>query len=149
MKEKPDIMCIDHLHYFARGNKGATEEIDRIIVRIQVMAKELEIPILIISHLRKLNSDKTPTLDDLKDSVSLSQIPAVVCLIQREKNDPDLQIDEKFPSIYENKGKIIIAKNRIQGKTGILDFTINQLGVISFSGYNNYVQQVSEQNIPL
>lgn len=132
LREKPDILFLDHLHYFARGEKKANEEIDRIIVEIQVMAKKLQLPIFVIAHVRKLISDnKIPTLDDIKDSVSLSQIPSVIMIMHREKKDLDLVLENE--GIYSNKGKIVIYKNRIQGKTGVLEFSIDNYGKIELN----------------
>jgi len=130
LPDKPEILFLDHLHYFARGNKKANEEIDRIIVEIQVMAKKLKIPIFVISHVRKLNDSKAPTMDDLKDSVSLSQIPAVVMLLHRDTIDPDLQLEGQ--GIYNPEGYLFINKNRIQGKTGSLKIRLENDGKIIF-----------------
>lgn len=129
---KPDILFLDHLHYFARGEKKANEEIDRIIVEIQVMAKKLQIPIFVIAHVRKLQSDnKPPTMDDIKDSVSLSQIPSVILIMHRDKKDLDLLLEGE--GIYSNEGKIIIYKNRIQGKTGVINFILDKYGKFEVS----------------
>lgn len=130
MDTKPDVLFLDHLHYFARGGNKASEEIDRIVVEIQVMAKKLQLPILLISHVRKLNGSKIPTMDDMKDSVSLSQIPAVVMLLHRGMTDPDLQITGQ--GIYEQEGILFINKNRIQGKTGSLKIRVEDSGIINF-----------------
>lgn len=129
LPEKPDILFLDHLHYFARGEKKANEEIDRIIVEIQVMAKKLQLPIFVIAHVRKLQSDnKPPTMDDIKDSVSLSQIPSVILIMHRDKKDLDLILEGE--EVFLNEGKIIIYKNRIQGKTGVINFSLDKYGNI-------------------
>lgn len=117
-----DLICIDHIHFLRRKGKGATEDIDEIIHELQNVAKDLQTPFLVIAHLRKLNSDKPPSLDDLKDTVALSQVPSVVMLLQRAKDEDGLSDD----------GVLYIKKNRIQGKTGAEKFYIHEKFKITF-----------------
>lgn len=126
LKEKPDIFFLDHIHFLKKKGRGATEDIDEIIIKLQNLAKELEIPVVAISHLRKLNADKPPELDDLRDSSSLSQVPSVVMFIYRQK-------DQDMSNGYLSKhGTLFIPKNRIEGKTGALQFNIESTGRIEF-----------------
>lgn len=132
MNEK-HILIVDHLHYFARGTKGATENMDELVANMQMVAKKLEIPIIVVAHLRKLNKDNKPTLDDLKDSSSLAQIPGVVCLMHRDfTKQEDMQGGAGY---FSNRGSLFIAKNRVQGKTGLEEFTIEDNGEITFDRY--------------
>lgn len=126
MEEKPDLLFVDHIHFLKKKGRGATEDIDEIILKLQNLAKKLEIPVVAISHLRKLNADKPPELDDLRDSSSLSQVPSVVMFVYRKK---DLELDDGYLS---NDGTIFIPKNRIQGKTGAEHFYIEKGGKIEF-----------------
>ncbi len=127
LEDKPDLLIIDHIHFLKKKGKGATEDIDEIILKLQNMAKELEIPVLAISHLRKLNADKPPEMDDLRDSSSLSQVPSVVMFLYREK-------DKEMTNGYlSNFGTLFIPKNRIQGKTGAETFIIKPGGKIEFT----------------
>lgn len=127
MEEKPKLVCIDHLHFIKKKGNKVTQDIDDMMAEIQNMAKKLEIPVIVIAHVRKLNEDKAPTLDDLRDSSSLSQIPSVVLFLHRPKNSGE----ELKKSILSECGFLIIAKNRIQGKTGILKFQLFDVGTIA------------------
>lgn len=130
---KPDLVCIDHIHFLEKKGRGATEDIEDIILKLQNMAKKLALPIVVISHVRKLNNDKAPDLDDLKDTVSLSQVPGVIILIHRKRNGSH----DAYGSILSNEGTIIVAKNRIQGKTGIRTFLLSSSGNIDIQGYQH------------
>lgn len=126
LPEKPEIFFLDHIHFLKKKGRGATEDIDEIIIKLQNLAKELEIPVVAISHLRKLNADKPPELDDLRDSSSLSQVPSVVMFIYRQK-------DQDMSNGYlSNSGTLFVPKNRIEGKTGALQFKIETGGKIEF-----------------
>jgi replicative DNA helicase len=140
---KATILVVDHLHYFDRGSKSAAEEVDRLVVRMQMLAKKLEIPVLVIAHVRKLNYQKpkpgkdgiiqepAPTMDDLKDSSSLSQVPSVVMMMQRKRN-PEEEIRMGSP-VYSDEGILYVYKNRIHGITGSENFKIYDNGEIVFA----------------
>jgi len=121
--DKYDLICLDHIHFLKKSGKGATEDIDEIIHKLQNIAKELETPFLVISHLRKLNTKRPPTLDDLKDSSALAQVPSVVMMLYRE---------EKNDTTLSDEGILYIRKNRIQGKTGGFKFQIKEKVKIIF-----------------
>jgi len=143
--ELPELLIIDHLHYFERTGRGATEDMDSLIANLQLVAKKLELPVLVICHLRKLNSDKPPTLDDLKDSSSLSQIPGVVMLLHRkygEKEDSD-----GGAGVLEPTGKLYINKNRVHGRTGVEEFELADNGEIVFRKYMMDRVNKSSENV--
>jgi len=129
----PELLIIDHLHYFERTGRGATEDMDSLIANLQLAAKKLELPILVICHLRKLNSDKPPTLDDLKDSSSLSQIPGVVMLLHRKYREKEDSTGGA--GVLEPYGKLYINKNRVHGRTGVEDFEMHDNGEVVFRKY--------------
>jgi replicative DNA helicase len=135
-KDEKKVLMIDHLHFFARGNRGATEGMDELVASIQMVAKKLQIPVVVVAHLRKLNKDNKPTLDDLKDSSSLAQIPGVVCLMHRDFNKEE-DIEQKGVGYFSSHGTLFIAKNRVQGNTGLEKFEIADNGEIVFDRYPN------------
>jgi hypothetical protein len=122
---KPDILFIDHLHFMGLKGEGMTEAVDRMIIEVQNMSKNLNIPVFVICHVRKLNADRAPELDDLRNSSSLAQVPSVVMFLYRKKRS----IDDLTENDYlENRGTLIIAKNRIQGRTGFIKIELEQSG---------------------
>jgi len=81
--------------------------------------------VFVICHVRKLNADRAPELDDLRNSSSLAQVPSVVMFLYRKKRS----IDDLTENDYlENRGTLIIAKNRIQGRTGFIKIELEQSG---------------------
>jgi hypothetical protein len=128
LAEKPKLIVVDHLHFIKKIKAEATEQIDDMIIRIQNMAKRLHIAVLVIAHVRKLNSDRPPELDDLRDSSSLSQVPSVVLLLYRKRA-------EGGGKYLEDKGILSIAKNRILGRTGTLNFVLEPSGKFMFKAF--------------
>lgn len=131
--ERYDLLIIDHLHFIAKGGKGKTEDIDEMVAKIQNMAKKLQIPVLLIAHVRKLNEDREPNMDDLRDSSSLAQVPSVVMFLYRKKNEQDdIQAGK---NILQDNGALIIHKNRIKGITGARRFVLDKDGHFDFTDY--------------
>lgn len=77
---------IDHLDYFVRGQDRFAKQAD-MIEKIKTLAQELQIRFIVVHHLRKkeggATADRRPTIDDLKGSSDLYQIPEVVLLLHK------------------------------------------------------------------
>lgn len=84
---KLGVKCvvIDHLHFFAKNNENQAAEIGNITREIKLMARRYNIPIILISHIRKTGSPhKTPNLEDLKDSSGIAQDADTVLMVWRD-----------------------------------------------------------------
>lgn len=128
MPDRLHLLVIDHLHFMEKDSRnGVTSAIDTMIIDLQNTAKTLEIPILIISHLRKLNEEREPTLDDLRDSSSLSQVPSVVMQLYVKKAEDKVT--------HRDTGSVLIRKNRITGKLGRMSYQIKESGEVIISEY--------------
>jgi replicative DNA helicase len=114
MKHKHDIrlFIIDYLqllHYREFSRQGRQIETGAISGCLKAMAKELGVPVLVVSQLSRApeNRDGVPRLADLRDSGSIEQDADVVLLLRRPSlisGDKDVQ--DKRLAILE------IAKNR-------------------------------------
>lgn len=131
-----DIVIVDYLQ-LVQGDihtHRKIDEIDSISHGMKALAKELSVPVLVLSQLsRKVEErpKKRPILSDLRESGTLEQDADVVLFIYR---DDYYNPDEGNP----NKGKadIIIAKNR-NGPT--CDFRLAWLEQITrFENYSGY-----------
>lgn len=131
MTEKPKLLCIDHLHFMKMDGVGMMEDTDKIMFEFQAMAREMKIPIILIAHMRKTNHDNMPDIDDLKSSSSLGQVPSVVLILYRKRVTSIEKANEEN-SYFSQSGALIIAKNRIQGRTGIVKFELAQSGEFNF-----------------
>lgn len=101
--------CIDYLGLIQPHSRYANkaDQIGEISMTIKAMAKELEIPILVLAQLNR-DAEKAdgsgkrprPALHNLRDSGSIEQDADVVMFIDRDKN------------INPTEATLIIAKNR-------------------------------------
>jgi len=138
-----EVLFIDHLHYFAGGDRRQrTVEIGDIIRYIKLLARKLNIPIILVCHLRKLLQEGTiPTLDDLKDSSSIKQDADIVGLLYRKRNEntrllseiTTMNIDKnrhgrigKVNFIFGNGNEVIYTKHtKKEGKNNAEEVTKN------------------------
>jgi replicative DNA helicase len=97
-----DIVVIDHLHYFARNLKNPSEELGEITMTFADNAKKYDIPIILISHTRRLGDGEQLSGNSLRGSSLIAQDSDIVLMVNR---DPET-----------NKMGILIDKNRNRGK---------------------------------
>lgn len=123
-KQAVDLIVIDYLQLLSGENKNNNNsnrnlEISDITRRLKGLAKELQVPIILISQINRDNTkraDKRPTMADLRDSGSIEQDADLILLIHREdyyhKDDADY--------IPTGRAELIIEKNR-NGATGVVE----------------------------
>lgn len=109
-KDGIKIVLIDHLHYFSRSTENSSGEIGYLIRRFKDMSRKYEIPIIVISHLRKLKGTGRPSINDLRDSSFIGQDADTVIMLTRDI-DSDDQIE--FRKLYFH-----VLKNRTRGTLG-------------------------------
>src|SRR5699024_7415647 len=96
------------------GENGKRISIEIITRELKLLASELKIPIVILAQLNlglEYRQDKTPGLQDLKDSGSLEQDSNIVMFVSKDNEE-------------ENLAYLDIAKNR-SGRCGRLEFYMN------------------------
>jgi len=105
------VVFIDHLHFFSRSTENSAQEIGLITREIKLMARKYKIPIVLVSHIRKLTTASTmPDLDDLKDSSAIAQDSDTVLMVNRDMDTTDK---------YDQRTMLVkVAKNRRTGKLG-------------------------------
>lgn len=97
-----DLVVIDHLHYFSRDIKNASEELGKITMTFKKNAMRHKVPIILISHIRKLGKDEDLSGESLRGSSLIAQDSDIVLLVNR---DPET-----------NAMGVLIDKNRNRGK---------------------------------
>lgn len=134
---RPECLFVDHLHFMAKGDNDRAGAIEDMIITLQQLAFELKMPIVVIAHIRKLNGRDIPTLDDLKDSSSLAQVPSVVMLLKQDENK-DVSDMVKYKKYLTGSGMLMIMKNRVTGKTGAEMFILKDNGRFYFGKTDYY-----------
>ncbi len=115
IKEGLDIVFIDYLQLIDSEKKAENrnQDISKITRTLKLMAKEMDITLILISQLSRApeqRNDHRPLLSDLRESGSIEQDADIVMFLYR---------DEYYHKDSESKGIIecIVAKNR-NGEVG-------------------------------
>ena len=114
-----DILAVDYVQLMTgRGRfENRTLELASISRSLKGLAKELNVPIIVLSQLSRApeaRSDKRPMLSDLRESGALEQDADVVIMIFREEM---YKADRSVPAETDGIAELIIAKQR-NGPTG-------------------------------
>lgn len=124
-RQECSVVFIDHLQLIQgsgayKGNR--VQEVSDITRQLKGLARELNLPIILLSQLSRqveMRAEKKPQLSDLRDSGSIEQDADVVMLLYREKYY-DSEAIQRGMSQDEEILQVIVAKNR-HGQTKMTD----------------------------
>ncbi len=112
-----DLVMIDYIQLMSSGKRGGdenrTQEVASITRDLKIMAKELDVPVIALSQLRRIQSGE-PQLSDLRESGAIEQDADIVMFINR----PDVNATEEDiikHKIIKGMADIIVAKHRNGG----------------------------------
>ena len=125
LKAAHDIQCIviDYLQLISMQGRheNRQQEITRISRSIKSLAKELDVPVILLSQLNRAPAGRSnfmPRLTDLRESGSIEQDADVVLLLHREDYYHKGQADYYNTNVAD----VIVAKQR-NGPTGAIKLT--------------------------
>lgn len=131
-----NLLAIDYVQLMTgRGRfENRNLELASISRSLKGLAKELSVPIIVLSQLSRApeaRSDKRPMLSDLRESGALEQDADVVAMIFRE----EMYKTDDTPADSDGVAEIIIAKQR-NGPTGTVKLTFlrEQTRFANYSG---------------
>ena len=104
------LIVIDYLQLISSGRRdlNRVNEISEMTRNLKIMAKELNVPIIVLSQLARSaekKDDKRPMLSDLRDSGSIEQDADIVLFLYRDSYYNKEAEDQRAC-------KCIVAKNR-------------------------------------
>jgi len=119
------IVFIDHIDFLVpkdcRTSDNEQATLKRIATELKQLAIDLEIVIITMAHVKKIDQNKEPELYDIGYSAGIFQLADLVFMISREKIDNHRKFgqEENEGITYTNNTIVKIVKNRM---TGILKF---------------------------
>jgi len=130
LKSLYDIRCcfVDYLQLMHVGSKkveSRQQEITEISRYVKALARELNIPVVVMSQLNRApegREDHRPRMSDLRESGSIEQDADVVILLHREDYYHPRSEKEYEP---DSKAELIIAKQR-NGPTASVELTFRE-----------------------
>lgn len=127
LKSQYGIQCvvIDYMQLMSLGGRveSRQQEISTISRYLKALARELEVPVIVLSQLNRSpegRADHKPLMSDLRESGSIEQDADVVMLLHRE----DYYHRSETDYTETNTAEVIIAKQR-NGPTGIVKLMFN------------------------
>lgn len=142
MTEGLDLIVIDYLQLMTANKKGTrenrTQEVSDLTRMLKVAAKDLNVPIILLSQLSRnveQREDHRPILADLRESGSIEQDADIVMFLYNPENYNDVTTNDEPGTVY-----LIIAKHR-SGSTG----EIKLKWIKEITTYTNAKQTSNEQ----
>lgn len=117
------------------GSENRQQEIASITRDLKIMAKELNVPVIALSQLRRIQS-KEPQLSDLRESGAIEQDADIVMFINRPEATATAE-EMASGKIVKGAAELIIAKHR-NGSQGRVQ--------LKFIGESTKFVDVDEQN---
>lgn len=117
-----DLIIIDHLQYFSlTQGENEYEEVTRIIREVKNIADNYNIPVVLISHLRKTGKDTgLPDMEDFHGSSNIPKISTTSIMISPATDKQQLQLNV-FPTYMR------VVKSRVGIKStyaALIDFDL-------------------------
>jgi replicative DNA helicase len=143
---KCEMVVIDYLQLAGEKgdkNRNREQEISQMTRQAKLIAKELDIPVILLSQLNRsveTRSDKRPMLSDLRESGAIEQDADMVIFIHRPE-----YYSENAEKGY---GELIISKYR-DGATGIIKFRYNEsmTKIFDWDYRGQSLQQPAKSNV--
>ncbi len=117
------LIIIDYLQLMRpvgiNKNTSREQEVSKLSADIKALAKELEIPVLLLCQLnRQAEQGNRPKLSHLRESGAIEQDADIVMLLHRDR-EVDVERSDEGTEDEHLEAQLIIAKNR-NGETGII-----------------------------
>ena len=137
-----DLIMIDYIQLMSSGTSSLSgsenrqQEIASITRDLKIMAKELNVPVIALSQLKRIQS-KEPSLSDLRESGAIEQDADIVMFINRDDYDPT-EKEIAMGKVIKGASSLHLAKHR-NGEPGRVQ--------LRFIGESTKFVDVDEQNM--
>ena len=122
IQEKVEIIFIDYIGLIASDNKMLPrwELISEVSRALKGLSRELNIPVVALSQLRREAENQKPGLADIRESGSIEQDADMVMFLNRDR-ELEKTVEEQSKDAGQ-KVQLMVAKNR-NGPVGTVDLT--------------------------
>jgi len=123
----PGLVIIDHLHYFTRELNNVAEDLGRITKELKKNAVRHNVPVILISHVRKTGRGESAGIDDLRGTSYIAQDADIVLLVGRDpenQSEMGVQIEKNRNRGYDylnNEAKMYVDGITIHNSEPVVD----------------------------
>lgn len=83
-RDTVDMIIVDHLNYIEFWDrKNEIEEISKVMRRLKIITDTIKKPVVLVSHMRKPDKERDPTLYDLYWSSNIAKEATTILLLSR------------------------------------------------------------------
>ena len=114
------FIILDHISIVVSDHaKDERKALDEIVTKLKTLTIELDICLLMVSHLSRDKGKKPPeeggniNLQDIRGSAGIAQLSNIILALERNTQAED--------EIERNTTKVRVIKNRFTGETGVAD----------------------------
>ncbi len=141
IKTDAKVVFIDHIDFLIpseiTNSDNQSVALKKITTELKSLAIELNVAVILMAHLKKLDSDREPDMQDIGYSAGVFQLPDYVVLVSREKNKKNV-FEKTNENVYSNESIIKYVKNRETGELPRKSFMlIKQKFVKLITAYEN------------
>jgi replicative DNA helicase len=108
--KRPDLIVLDYLQIVQteKGFDNFAKRMGNVAQQLKNIAKELNVPFLVIAQVNRNNEQNAPRVMDLKDSGDIEQIADIIMLLHRD----EWYLKDKCPEPKRGILDVDVAKNR-------------------------------------
>ena len=101
------MIIVDYLQLMGGGRENRVNEISEITRSFKLMAKDLNVPVLLLSQLSRNNEKdrRKPRLSDLRDSGSIEQDADIVMFLYKEGEGDEIQTEVSLLVLKNRHGE--------------------------------------------
>ena len=157
MESKLDLVIVDYLQLIqgTGRHENRVQELGEIVRLLKGVARELNIPLLVLSQLSRaveMRPSHRPQLTDLRESGSIEQDADVVMFIHREalrmtEEEWKRQYPDRDYRDFRDKAELIVAKHR-HGPLDTIDLRFNGPGAVRGSVFPTGVLMAPFEGFP-
>jgi replicative DNA helicase len=113
-----DLIVVDHLQYFDISEpRSELKEMSDILKRLKDIANFEQIPVILVSHLRKKDKDRgLPSQEDFYGTSNIAKISSVSITISSEGK----QVEDFALNIYPTWFRIVKSRTKVSSNLGML-----------------------------
>ena len=120
VKHDSKLFFIDHLHFIIpMTSERLDTRIGQMMRDLKTIAKQHEVIVVLVAHLKKTNMQVQPSLEDLRDSSFIAQEADTVLMLWREAKRDGNEM------VVTNNTMLSVQANRRTGSTGNVRMTFD------------------------
>ena len=158
VRGKTDLIVLDHLHYIDLDGPSENVELKKVIKAVRDSALDMEVPVIVIAHLRKKQGGRgarvLPEIDDIHGSSDIAKAATKIVMLAP---CPAVPFGEKGSNRRVAQTAIQVLKDRYAGATnyvGLVGFDMPHMsykptyGVARINSAGNTLMHLAHKELP-